>query len=143
MLLVYVAHPYSAPTPELIAANIANAEKVGRHLIERGCGIIIPGKATHQMDLPTRDFERVPDSYFYELGLEIMSRCDILFLCPGWRQSEGCKLELKYWNKIHPNSNLVFTNVDEIPDESLISFGGRVSGKVCMINDELVYVEIT
>ena len=143
MLIIYLAHPYSALTLEGVEANVANAEKVGRAMIEKGYGIYIPGKATLHMDLMTESYDEIPCSYFYELGLEMMSRCDILLLCPGWEDSRGCRLELKYWRNKYSKDRVFRALDDDIPDPSAFGYGGKTHGKVSDINGKLVFIEIS
>jgi len=89
--LVYVAGKYSAPTDEEIKRNVEHAAKVGLDLIRMGFDVIIPHKNTdgfHKEDIP---YER-----WMELSLNILSRCDAIYMLKGWRESKGAKKEYEF-----------------------------------------------
>jgi hypothetical protein len=85
MILVYVAGPYTADTPEGVEENCRRAREVGAELAKCGPNIfpVIP----HQTG---RDIEHIGDYRFWIEGtVELMRRCDVVYVCPGWEGSRG------------------------------------------------------
>ena len=108
MELMYVAGPYSAPTPEAIAANVAAAAAVGQECMRRGWAVICPHSMTHCWDIGTG---LVADD-FYASDLEILDRCDAIAMVGKWQASTGSALE---WQRAHERGLQVFENVSEVP----------------------------
>jgi hypothetical protein len=84
--VIYVAGPYQGKTYSEQRINIAHAMKVAELLWLRGWVVICPHANTAWMD-----GER---QMFLDGDLEILSRCDAIFMLKGWRESEGAKAEL-------------------------------------------------
>lgn len=87
MKRVYVSHPY--------LGNPENKAKVE--------GIIIGLMQTHKDTLfvsPMRGlgflYKVLPYEKGMELCYELLSMCDELWLCPGWEESRGCRLEKEF-----------------------------------------------
>ena len=87
MKLIYVAGPYSAPTESGVFDNIMRARAKGLELWKLGYGVITPHMNTAFMGLT---YEEVMPG-----DLEILSRCDAIYLLKGWRQSKGAVREWK------------------------------------------------
>jgi nucleoside 2-deoxyribosyltransferase len=88
-MLYYLAHPYSAPTPEGELENFNKVTRIAAELIKRGMNVYSPLTHTHPIHLvEPQSWER-----WIELDEEFMSRCDALILCPGWENSRGCRHE--------------------------------------------------
>ena len=85
--LIYIAGPYSAPTESGVFDNIMRARERGLALIKAGYAVIIPHLNSAFMPV-TRD-EIMPGD------LEILSRCDAIYLLRGWRTSKGAQQEWK------------------------------------------------
>lgn len=90
MKVAYIAHAFSGK-PE----NIKDAERIILHLIKDHPDF------TFYSPLHATGF-----FYFeldYDTGMqhcfEALSRCDELWLCPGWEASRGCNMELAYAKK--------------------------------------------
>jgi hypothetical protein len=89
-MIVYVAGPYSAPTPQGVDANIQQARQAAIALWREGHVAICP-------HLNTAHFEdECPGLDFVKGDLEILSRCDALVMLPGWEQSKGARRELEF-----------------------------------------------
>ena len=87
MKLVYLAHPFLG-NPE----NVADAQKIALALLRKypDVSFYSPLHATgfFYFEMP------------YERGMahcfEALRRCDELWLCRGWEESRGCKMEVDY-----------------------------------------------
>ena len=86
--LVYIAHPFQGK-PE----NVEKAEKIILKLIR-----LYPNY-TFFSPLHATGFYYFEKSY--EEGMkdciEMLSRCDELWLCEGWEESRGCNIEFEYF----------------------------------------------
>lgn len=87
--IVYIAGPYRAATPHGIVENIRKAESVALEYWKKGYAVICPHKNTALFD------GAAPDNIWLEGDLEIMRRCDMVVVCPGWEKSRGTKTEIK------------------------------------------------
>jgi len=83
--LIYVAGKYRADTKEGVEANIRHAERAAKRLWQEGWAVICP-------HLNTAHFDGDED-VFLEGGLEILSRCDAIYMLNGWQDSEGATKE--------------------------------------------------
>ena len=83
MKLAYIAGPYRADTPSGIVANIRAAEAVAIEYWKKGYAVICPHKNTALFD------GLCPDETWLEGDIEIMKRCDVVVMVPGWEKSAG------------------------------------------------------
>ena len=88
MKLVYIAGPYRGATPNAMRENIRRAEERAADAVRAGHYPIVPHLCTAWMD------GIAPDQHFLDGTLEAMKRCDEVWLCEGWRDSHGSKLEV-------------------------------------------------
>jgi nucleoside 2-deoxyribosyltransferase len=88
-LLVYVAGPYSAPTPEAIEANVATAIDAGNILIDAGLDVRIPHLSHFQHARKARHYEA-----WMALDFRELARCDALFRVHG--DSPGADREVAF-----------------------------------------------
>jgi nucleoside 2-deoxyribosyltransferase len=88
MKVVYIAGPFTAETDEEIYINICAAEQAAYSAQLMGLAALCP----HSIG---RSFvgTHTPE-YWYEATLEMMRRCDAVFLVDGWEDSEGTILEI-------------------------------------------------
>ncbi len=87
MRVIYVAGRYSAPTEAQVKENIAIAEKYAQKIWKAGHAAICPHLNTaHWGNLLTHD-------QFIAGDLEIIKRCDAVYLIPGWEHSKGARQE--------------------------------------------------
>ena len=86
--VVYISGPYRAGTIVQIEANITAAENEAIYCWGQGFAVLCPHKNS-------RDFERIfkEDSVLLPGDEELVSRCDIIVMLPGWRQSVGSRRE--------------------------------------------------
>jgi hypothetical protein len=89
MRVIYIAGPFRAPNAWGIEQNVRRAEEHAVRLVEAfGVMPMIP-------HANTRYFHGLKtDKFWIEGTLELLRRCDALYLCPGWRDSQGSLGEL-------------------------------------------------
>jgi hypothetical protein len=92
-LVVYVAGPYTAETREEILANLEIAEKAARDLFALGFIPIIPHKLSAFWDEDPRFTSFGHTQWLTDFCYPIQDICDMVFLCPGWKNSKGACLE--------------------------------------------------
>ena len=76
--LVYIAGPYSAPTPEEIQANVDRAIDAGNRLMDAGIRVRVPHLSHYQHARQPRDYEAWMALDFAELA-----DCEALLRIPG------------------------------------------------------------
>lgn len=110
MKLIYVAGKYTGKTYSEIDDNIFKAEMASIKLLRLGWAVITPHKNTAH-------YERYEDDNLtYEtwiaLDLEILKRCDAIFLMRDWEASKGAVQEHEFAleNKIE-----VYQEINVIP----------------------------
>jgi nucleoside 2-deoxyribosyltransferase len=86
-MLVYVAGPYRANTAFGREENIFNARRVGAMLARNGFFPVIPHANTAHFD------GLQEDEFWLEGTLEMMRRCDAVYMMPNWRASKGAVAE--------------------------------------------------
>jgi nucleoside 2-deoxyribosyltransferase len=88
--LVYIAGPYRAANAWLCEQNIREAEAVAYRVAQLGAYPVCPHTNTRQ------HFESAQDDPQFWLGgtLELMRRCDGVFLVRGWPDSSGTLVEI-------------------------------------------------
>jgi len=87
MKLIYVAHPFSGK-----AENVEKAERILRQLMREYPDYVFYSPL-HAMGYYYHD---VPYDKGMEHCLEMLRRCDELWLCEGWEDSRGCSIEYSY-----------------------------------------------
>jgi len=95
-MLIYVAGPYTADTPEEEKANVQRAATIAKELWSIGHSVICP-------HLNTLGFEKSDLTWELILrgDLQIIQRCDAVVMVPDWEHSRGSNLEYEY--AIHNN----------------------------------------
>lgn len=88
MKLIYVAGPYTAPTSAGEFNNIMQARAKGLALIKKGYAVIIPH--LNSMFMPVTRGE------IMSVDLEILSRCDAIYLLKDWQDSKGAIQERQF-----------------------------------------------
>lgn len=94
--MVYIAGKYRADTEVAVEYNVCEAECFGAVLLNAGYSVICPHSMTH-------GWERfgLPDEVFLRNGIVQLSRCDAMYVIPGWETSEGTKAEIAFAEKNH------------------------------------------
>ena len=94
MKVIYVAGKYRAETEWELIENIRHAEVVASNLWGRGWSVICPHKNTaHFGGL----MENPEDDHLLWLkgDLEMLKRCDAIYMLSNWQTSTGAMLELE------------------------------------------------
>ena len=84
--LIYVAGAYAGD----VSANIIKAERVSIALIRNGWHVFTPHKNTAGYE----HYEDIPKSTWLEDDLNILARCDAMYVMDNWRISSGTKGEI-------------------------------------------------
>jgi len=106
MKIIYLSHPYRSGTEWGVWLNIHSAHLYAKDLWRKGYAVISPVSNTAFMG-ELDDFE-----HWMAGDLEILGRCDILVLAPGWERSEGCKME---YSKAIELGLKVYEDIEEVP----------------------------
>ena len=85
--LIYIAGPFTAPTPWAIAENVREAERWGLLVAEHGGMPVIPHANTALFH------GQLDAEFWYEGTLALMRACDGVFLMPRWLESRGARIE--------------------------------------------------
>lgn len=89
MRLVYVAGKYRDSGEWAVWQNIQRASEVALALWQMGYAVICPHRNTMMFG------GAAPDDVWLKGDLEMLSRCDLLVLVPGWEKSSGTKAEIE------------------------------------------------
>lgn len=87
MKVAYVAGPYRSQSVHGIVENIRKAEAVALKYWRLGYAVICPHKNTALFD------GAAPDYVWLEGDLELLRRCDLIVMVPGWTKSVGATAE--------------------------------------------------
>lgn len=88
MKVIYVAGKYRAESWNGVFENIMKARAVARNLWVHGWAVVCPHANTFFMD-----GEDIPNRTFLDGDLEIIRRCDAMFMLDNWKDSEGARGE--------------------------------------------------
>lgn len=83
MKIIYVAGKFRAPNAWETELNIRKAEEVAIQIWKAGAACICPHTNTRFFD------GAVPNDVFLEGDLDILDRCDAIFMLDNWRDSDG------------------------------------------------------
>jgi hypothetical protein len=87
--LLYVSGKYTAG---VIKENIEAAEAVSVQLMRNGFDVICPHKNTSGYE----KYEDIPYDQYIAMDLNILERCDAIYMMSNWQESNGAKIELKH-----------------------------------------------
>jgi nucleoside 2-deoxyribosyltransferase len=90
--LIYVAGAYAGN----VSANIIKAERVSIALIRNGWHVFTPHKNTAGYE----KYEDIPKSTWLEADLNILERCDAIYVMDNWRTSSGTEGEIAAAQKL-------------------------------------------
>lgn len=90
MKVVYIAGPFRAANQWEQEQNIRRAEGYAFEVWKAGAVALCP-------HMNTRYWQgALPDQVWLDGDLELLSRCDAIFLVPGWEKSQGTRAELAF-----------------------------------------------
>ena len=92
MIAVYIAGPYRASTQTVIDRHVRRASKVGAELCALGYAALVPHSMTAHWD----DHYGVSIEAIMAADFELLGRCDVVLVLPGWEASEGTKAEIAH-----------------------------------------------
>ena len=92
--LLYIAGPYSANEHHTEQDHINRAEIVSIELIRKGFHVITPHKNTAGYE--KYEDENITFETWIAMDLNILKRCDGIFLMNGWDESKGATIEVGY-----------------------------------------------
>jgi hypothetical protein len=89
VILAYIAGPFSAPTREGVELNIQRAIDVALDVARVGAFPVCPHANTAHPD-----FEKLqPYQFWIDGTIELLRRCDVCVMVPGWESSGGATKE--------------------------------------------------
>ena len=91
--LVYVAGPYKGNDGS--GGNIERAEEISLKLIREGYDVFTPHKNTAGYE----KYTDIPKEHWYDMDLNILARCDMLFVMKGSELSIGVAKEIAFAEK--------------------------------------------
>src|SRR5690242_2816840 len=94
-MLIYVAGPYRAETPEGVDANIKRASDIGAALWAAGHVAFVPHNNTARYE---REHPEIPEAAYLAGDLVALARCDAVVLTPDWEKSSGARNEAAFAN---------------------------------------------
>ena len=103
--LIYVAGAYAGD----VASNITKAEQVSIALIRNGWHVFTPHKNTSGYE----KYEDLTKSTWLDMDLNILSRCDAMYVMDNWRGSSGTMGEIAFAQRIRLP---IFWEDDLLPD---------------------------
>lgn len=89
MKLIYVAGPFSGETAWDVEKNVRNAEQAGWRIAEQGGMPVIPHANSRFF------FGQFTAQFWYDGTMELMRRCDAIFVLPGFQNSKGTLAEIE------------------------------------------------
>lgn len=87
MKLAFISGPYRGKTISDVVANIRHAEKYAIQYWQDGYAVICPHKNTALFD------GLAPDRVWLDGDMEMLRRCDLCVMIPGWSNSVGARAE--------------------------------------------------
>ncbi len=88
MKIIYVAGAYRNKTEWGLVQNIRHAEAASIKLWQKGWAVICPHKNTAHFG------GLCPDDTWLKGDLEMLKRCDAIYMLKGWEKSVGAQAEL-------------------------------------------------
>jgi nucleoside 2-deoxyribosyltransferase len=92
MKVIYISHPYSAPSYREMRANVHKAAQLAAACMDHGWSFINPIGNSHSV---AKHIERTHADWIL-LDLELIDRSDAVIMAKGWEKSKGCRAEHSY-----------------------------------------------
>jgi len=109
--LIYIAGPYTAEDVYLRRQNILRAERAAREVFRQGYIPVIPHSIGDALETGEKFKHFKHSDWMQKLCLPLLSRCDGIFLIPGWQESKGATIE---FNFARENKIPVFDKIERI-----------------------------
>ena len=112
MKVIYVAGKYSADSEWGMWQNIQHASEVARRLWLEGWAVICPHRNT-------MFFGSNSDSdwdLWLNGDLEMVSRCDAIYMLDNWKESKGARVELEQAEKFR--LEVYYEETDNVTDDN-------------------------
>lgn len=87
MTVVYIAGPFRGAHAWAVHQNIERAQAAAYRVWEAGMVALCPHNNTRHFD------GTLTDQLWLEGALELMRRCDVVFMVAGWERSAGARAE--------------------------------------------------
>jgi hypothetical protein len=96
MKVIYVSGKYTGNNPTEVYLNILKAEISSVKLFKKGWCVLTPHK-----NMANYEYYESPDNdldynFWIKCDLELLDRCDVLFMMTDWRESKGACIEREY-----------------------------------------------
>lgn len=88
MKVIYIAGAFRGANAWEIHQNVLRAEEITAKLIGQGYAVICSHKMTENMQ------GLYDDQIYLDACMELIKRCDAIYMLKGWEDSEGSKEEL-------------------------------------------------
>ena len=93
MRKVYIAGPYTAPTPEKVEENVKRAEAAAWLYYLIGYAVFCPHTQTHKIHLRYNYDELIGYDDWLQADIAFLKDCDLVAFLPGWEDSKGARME--------------------------------------------------
>ena len=94
--LVYIAGPYTALHDSTVKQNIAATNEAAKRLYLQGYDVICPNNNTAGWDNDPRIMADHYPTRILDMDLNILSRCDAIYMTRRWKESAGAIFEHGY-----------------------------------------------
>ena len=91
MKVIYIAGPYRSTCEWQLEEFLRHAEDAALKLWKEGWAVVCPHKNTAHFG----GAWGIPDGTWLEGDIEILKRCDAIYMLKRWEQSKGAKRELE------------------------------------------------
>jgi hypothetical protein len=96
MKKLYISGKYRGDTEAEVYANIQEARYWAMHFHKTGWNVFCPHLNTMLMGGIISEDEDKDHEHWIDCDIDWLECCDAIFMIPGWKESEGAKMELDY-----------------------------------------------
>ena len=113
MRLIYVAGKYTGKDWDQVQSHIDKAENASVQLFAKGWNVVTPHKNNAHYEVYEDRFKTLDYRFWIKATLDLLSRCDAIFVLDNWYSSQGTIGEIKF--ALEHNIPIYFED-DGIPD---------------------------